>query len=430
MVLGGLLGLLLTAGVAAAVTTSVQIDRPARTRADADRVIPARSGVAVGYDVREVDDETVEAMSTAASEVGALVTNGRVASVGLIDVLRDGEVVHAAPDGYYIPMIVTTAGDPTGIYGPEVAAALSDSAVALNERSAQLMGVEVGDRLRFGTDGGTLKLRVALIASYDDLGGNEVATTIDVAERLGVTTDTRAIAYYIDDEQAFDDAIADTGIEERGGTNVGRSWDAFSPDSTLNTVDLKVEIGEAYYRPVSDSTISMEPSWVDENLTDGYVLLNDEIRVRAQCHVDIVQSLKDALADVAEAGLHAAIEVGNANTYGGCYNPRYNRHGGFLSRHAYAVAWDTNTVTNCQGCEPPMNCDVVQIFRKHGFAWGGNFTTPDGMHFEWVGEPRDQIPYDSEYCPNEVPDDQSGLVAAPTVGNAVLSEGPIEQAVD
>ena len=42
----------------------------------------------------------------------------------------------------------------------------------------------------------------------------------------------------------------------------------------------------------------------------------------------------------------------------------------------------------------------MRIFRKHDFAWGGNFLTPDGMHFEWVGEPRDQLQYPSTYCPN------------------------------
>ena len=44
----------------------------------------------------------------------------------------------------------------------------------------------------------------------------------------------------------------------------------------------------------------------------------------------------------------------------------------------------------------------MRIFRKHGFAWGGNLRTPDGMHFEWVGEARDQIGYPSRYCPNNV----------------------------
>ena len=66
------------------------------------------------------------------------------------------------------------------------------------------------------------------------------------------------------------------------------------------------------------------------------------------------------------------------------------------------MALDTNTVSNCQGCVPQMNCEVVRIFRRHNFAWGGNFLVPDGMHFEWVGERRDQLSYPSTYCPNLV----------------------------
>ncbi len=76
------------------------------------------------------------------------------------------------------------------------------------------------------------------------------------------------------------------------------------------------------------------------------------------------------------------------------------------------MAFDTNTVANCQGCVPVMNCDVVRIFRKHGFAWGGNFREPDGMHFEWVDERRDQISYPSDYCPNVILQAQSGEPSA------------------
>jgi hypothetical protein len=47
-----------------------------------------------------------------------------------------------------------------------------------------------------------------------------------------------------------------------------------------------------------------------------------------------------------------------------------------------------------------MDCRVVRIFRKHNFAWGGNFFVPDGMHFEWVGEQRNTWQYPSRYCPN------------------------------
>ncbi|MEY2400319.1 MAG: hypothetical protein QOJ08_430, partial [Ilumatobacteraceae bacterium] len=73
---------------------------------------------------------------------------------------------------------------------------------------------------------------------------------------------------------------------------------------------------------------------------------------------------------------------------------------GTLSRHTWAQALDTNTVANCQGCVPQMDCRIVRIFRAHNFAWGGNFLNPDGMHFEWVGEPRNKYLYPSRYCPN------------------------------
>ena len=105
-----------------------------------------------------------------------------------------------------------------------------------------------------------------------------------------------------------------------------------------------------------------------------------------------------------DTGLGALIDVANANTYGGCFGPRFTRivgtQLGSLSRHTWAQALDTNTTSNCQGCVPRMDCRVVRIFRKHNFAWGGNFINPDGMHFEWVGEPRNTYQYPSRYCPN------------------------------
>ncbi len=76
------------------------------------------------------------------------------------------------------------------------------------------------------------------------------------------------------------------------------------------------------------------------------------------------------------------------------------------------MALDTNTATNPMGGTPTMDCRVVRIFRKHGFAWGGNFLTPDGMHFEWVGEDRSKISYPSRFCPNIVGGAASGGAAS------------------
>ncbi len=140
-------------------------------------------------------------------------------------------------------------------------------------------------------------------------------------------------------------------------------------------------------------------------------MLNDSIPISARCHNVIEPALRAALAEVAAAGLGGTIDVGDANSYGGCHLARFNRLTpdsslGFLSRHSWGMALDTNTQGSCQGCAPPNfatrpgGCTTVQIFRKYGFAWGGNFLTPDGMHFEYVGQRRDLLAYPSRFCPN------------------------------
>ena len=86
-----------------------------------------------------------------------------------------------------------------------------------------------------------------------------------------------------------------------------------------------------------------------------------------------------------------------------------------------------NTVQNCVGLRAEDELHVVQIFRKYGFAWGGNFLTPDGMHFEWVGERRDQLIYPSTYCPN-IPGATQSLT--PQVDGAPAALPPAPTATD
>jgi hypothetical protein len=261
-----------------------------------------------------------------------------------------------------------------------------------------------------------------MIAEYSAVGGSEMVFDTSVADRLGFVSDTSTVIWGFD-RGAIDTALAAVGLEGRRDTALARSWSPPNPDETISTARTKAALGEPWYRVNSDDSISMHPDWMTTNLTDGRVLLDPTIRIRARCHVGVVGDLSAALAEVAAAGLASEIDVANANAYGGCFAPRYSRTSGYLSRHSYGMALDTNTLSNCGGCRPQMNCDVVRIFRKHGFAWGGNFRRPDGMHFEWVGTPRDQIPYSSTYCPNIV--NTTTQRAGPVqLGREVLSYGP------
>ena len=79
------------------------------------------------------------------------------------------------------------------------------------------------------------------------------------------------------------------------------------------------------------------------------------------------------------------------HTYDGCYTPRFlNRipEAG-LSHHSWGVAIDINAAENPFGSTPVMDPRVVRVMEQWGFTWGGAWKVPDGMHFEWVGPPRE-----------------------------------------
>lgn len=428
----------IAAVLAGSIVWAAALDAPATVDEPATRAARDVGDVAVVFDVGDVDLAVVQAADRVARRIGGTATVGRSGSLGMRAITRNDATVHAAPDGYLIPMVYISMprGSIGRVMGEDVPAALGPDEVVMNEVTAGLTGASVGDVVVMqAADGSVVPLTIAGIRPYDQIGWAELVFTYDVAVRLGATNDTRAVIYGFDDRTAFDAAVVAEGLTTRQDTKVNRSWDPQDPDDTLSTARTKVALGEPWYQFTSTGGVTMHPTWKANNLTDGRVVLDDSIPIRAQCHVAVVDDLRAALAEVAAAGLAAAIDVANANSAGGCYVPRFSRVSGqigFLSRHTYGMALDTNTDSNCAGCRPQMNCEVVRIFRKHGFAWGGNFRRPDGMHFEWVGERRDQIDFPSTYCPNIVAGTSSEQPgdAAVTMGLGVLLAGAADEADD
>jgi hypothetical protein len=397
-----------TSGVAAPPRTGITeaVSMPAAGAAPAVRITPTVDVVSIGQS-GVMTAPVIAAAEAVGRRVGAPSVLGRSFNVGLWALRRNEAPVQIAGEGasgiWQFPMAATAL--PVEAIGrvmtAPVAAAVARGQVVLNQTTAALRGAQVGDTLDLiAADGNARRFVLGHIAPDADVGGSELVMSNDMADVLGADRITRVVIFGQLDRAALDAALAEQGLVDGEGVRINKSWNPFNPDSVISSTRTKVLLGEFDYRVNGDDSLTLDPDWVATNV----VRVNfNSIGIRANCHRAIVGDLQAALDEIAAAGLGWAIDLGNTNTYGGCYNPRFARVSasfGSVSRHAWAMAIDMNTVTNGQGRVPRMDCRVVRIFRKHNFAWGGNFLVPDGMHFEWVGEPRHTIAYPSRYCPN------------------------------
>ncbi len=379
---------------------------PAAGAAPAVRITPTVDVVSINQSSL-MTAPIIAAAERVASSVNAPSVHGRSFNVGLWAVRRDDAPVQLAGEGedgvWQFPMSATAL--PLEAIGrvmtAPVAGAISRGQLVLNQTSANLRGAQVGDTLDLiAADGNARRFVLGYIAPDADVGGSELVMSTDQADVLGADIVSRVVMFGQIPREALDQALAANGLIDGQGVRINKSWNPFNPDSVISSTRTKVLLGEFDYRINGDGNLSLDRDWVAASVQRVDFR---SIGIRASCHRSIVGDLQAALDEVAANGLAGAIDLGNTNTYGGCYNPRFARVSasfGSVSRHAWAMAIDMNTTTNAQGNTPRMDCRVVRIFRKHNFAWGGNFLTPDGMHFEWVGEPRNSYQYASRFCPN------------------------------
>jgi hypothetical protein len=246
----------------------------------------------------------------------------------------------------------------------------------------------------------------------------------DTASAIGQNTEARVLIYGQFDRAQVDAQLADRGLLGNPKIGVFHSWDPPSPDSTLSLQDTKKVMGEFdFYWPglATSEWTSINANWVAQ-----YVPTIDTYAhgIVARCNVVVKADLAAALDEVNATypglfNIRTGIDVGNTNRYGGCSNngeARFARNTTNISRHSWGQPIDMSTVANAQGGVPVMDCRIVRIFRAHNFAWGGNFLRPDGMHFEWVGTPRNLVQYPSRYCPNTPSGGPEGFAAAAVRG--------------
>ena len=97
------------------------------------------------------------------------------------------------------------------------------------------------------------------------------------------------------------------------------------------------------------------------------------------CNTAMFPQLRAALDEIGALGLSSAI---HPSQYGGCFVPRFIAGTTTLSNHAFGLAFDLNVPENQRGTVGQINRQVVSIFEKWGFTWGGTWHFTDPMHFE------------------------------------------------
>ena len=123
------------------------------------------------------------------------------------------------------------------------------------------------------------------------------------------------------------------------------------------------------------------PPEAEKGLTVWYV--PEELRViealpaRIYINKDMVTPLRDALYHLI-VRKHAK----ELKTWDGCFNIRKKRGAATPSLHSWALAVDLNAAWNRMGQKPSLSAGFVECFKDAGFDWGGDWKTPDGMHFQ------------------------------------------------
>jgi hypothetical protein len=134
-------------------------------------------------------------------------------------------------------------------------------------------------------------------------------------------------------------------------------------------------VGTFNYTVLGGGRIAPEPAWVSSHIATGTVPILGSV----SCNKLMFPQLEAALREVQARGL--ADEI-HPEEYAGCYYPRFIAGTTSLSNHSFGLALDFNVSGNQRGTVGEMDRTVVSIFKKWGFAWGGDWRYSDPMHFE------------------------------------------------
>jgi D-alanyl-D-alanine carboxypeptidase len=295
-----------------------------------------------------------------------------------------GGVVRRPPSGYAYPIEFAYVEHDYGDYVPDRAArairALERGEAVISHAEKELRGGGAGTRLRFSGRAVHVTNVITNDAAqgYEALAPRPVPNAVRTMRSVLIRKPTDVSKARIR-EAILSVLPAGRNLKIASGQQVEflRHASGIPPLSTFKRV-----FDEFPARETSGVQLDMEPGWRSAHIkTDAVPILGN-----VTCHRRLFRQLRGALTEVRDRGLAHLIDPGD---YAGCYYPRYVSAavGARISRHTWGIALDINASRNPYGSTPTQDRRLVRIMRKWGFAWGGTWPTPDGMHFEWERRP-------------------------------------------
>ena len=133
---------------------------------------------------------------------------------------------------------------------------------------------------------------------------------------------------------------------------------------------------------------SLSPLWETNHITRvvlpapiPYAVDHDVMIRKVACHQLIATEMATVFQTIFNHALWYLL-----TSYGGGYNPRAQKGSHKWSTHTWGLAVDLNVETNRQRSVGDMDPRIIEIFKDHGFMWGGEWKgrSRDPMHFQRV----------------------------------------------
>ncbi len=372
--------------------TSIDIDALTKTtkltknapRADARR---GRANSITLTGPRGLQRDLLVAARIAANRFGTANTVIDQATLELVGVERGPRIVQISKFPFSIPLSTLSLGPVAArsLFGDTTATSIRNDEAVLSRTSARLRSARVGDVLvlrHWDRPKTLVRLRIGAIVPDADAGNAEAVISRLSAQQLGFSRPSRLAAW--GDIAKVDKAWTKLVPE----SYLRRSATPPTVDSVLSQAELKLTYGEFMVRR-DRGRLESDPAWVKKNVVKHtYPIIGT-----VACHRAMVEPLERVMTELVAAGLQELIDVPDTKRAGGCFSAREVRtttgtSGRNLSRHAWAAAIDINPSANGFGAKPNLDARLIYVFRRNGFAWGGTWSIPDGMHFELVGPPR------------------------------------------